>query len=75
MTNPLEMKKGPMGYLNDARNAMARVHSASGDWLKAYDLGDTASLDVCAEIMGEAMGDLQTALQTFCEMSKEGRTG
>jgi hypothetical protein len=62
-----KLKKGSLGFLLDARGAMARLATAANQWCAAFDAGDQEALTQLGAVLGEAGQD---AMKAFANASK-----
>lgn len=70
MTSPLDLKKGPLGYMLEMRAGMTRAGAAIDSWLKAFDVGDMAALCTAGELLKEALNDVGEASKAGEESEK-----
>ena len=49
--SPKRYEKSVMGYYLDMRSSMGRIANISGEWCKAFDVGDTAALEIIGDEM------------------------
>jgi hypothetical protein len=66
-----KIKKGPLGYAMDYRNAMARLSEIARQWCVAFDAGDQEAMGGLFSMFEEVLKDLTEAGTEIAKLNGE----